>query len=146
MDIKKMTKEELEELSYTDIAYYLLKEKSGTVSIHQLFEEVGELLELSKKKIEDKIADFYTTISTEKRFIVLDAGMVDLRSRHSIKVNVDDLDSDEYDDIVDDSEEENENEEDSEEDYNSINDDDGDYDETEDLKNLLIVDENELEE
>jgi DNA-directed RNA polymerase subunit delta len=146
MDIRKMTKEELEELSYTDIAYYLLKEINKNISIHQLFEQIGELLDLSKKKIEDKIADFYTAISIDKRFIVLDAGMVDLRSRHSIKATVDDLESDEYDDIVDESEEDIDLEEEVEEDYNSISDDDSDYDETEDLKNLLIVDEAELEE
>jgi DNA-directed RNA polymerase subunit delta len=146
MNIKKMTKEELEELSYTDIAYHLLQEKKDTISINELFDEIGKLLELPKKKIEEKIADFYTAISTDRRFIVLDAGVVDLRSRHSVKIHEDDLDSDDYDDLVNELEEEEELDDSLDEDYNSIVDDEDYEDDSDDLKDLLIVDEKDLEE
>lgn len=146
MNIKKMTKEELEELSYTDIAYHLLQEKKDTISINELFDEIGKLLELPKKKIEEKIADFYTAISTDRRFIVLDAGVVDLRSRHAVKIHEDDLDSDDYDDLVNELEEEEELDDSLDEDYNSIVDDEDYEDDSDDLKDLLIVDEKDLEE
>ncbi|MFA5602401.1 MAG: DNA-directed RNA polymerase subunit delta [Bacilli bacterium] len=145
MDIKKMPKEELEELSYTEIAYHLLQEKKKTISIRELFEELGNLLEFSKKKFEEKIADFYTAISTDKRFIVLDAGIVDLRSRYSVKIRAEDLDNDDYDDVASELDEgaTDDNEDD---DFNSIVDDEDYEDDNEDLKDLLIVDEKDLEE
>ena len=94
-----------------------------------------------------KIADFYTALSTDKRFILLDNGKWDLRSNHTsdkvIKV------ADEEDDEEDDEEtedEEQEVEEEIEED-NFDDTDESDYDEetNEELKDLVVIDEDELE-
>jgi DNA-directed RNA polymerase delta subunit len=62
MDIKKMTKEELELLSYTDIAYYLISDYKNLKNTADLFKEICNMLELSESAYSDKIGRFlYST-------------------------------------------------------------------------------------
>ena len=142
MDLKKMSKEELELLSYTDITNLLLQEK-GLQSTPDLFKKIIELLELPSSTFDNKIGDFYTSLTTDKRFILLDEGKWDLRSRHT---------SDKLVKVIDeDDEEEEETEEEVEEgnnesDYDNIDSDEDELDEDDDdLKDLVVLDEDEME-
>ena len=139
---KKMEKSELELMSYNDIAYMLLKEKPKKTTL-DLFSKIGEMLELSKKTIENKIGEFYTALTNDKRFILLEDGKWDLQENHKLQtINTeedldDDEDIEEYED-----EEEIEKEDDM---FSTDNDDDDISDITEEYKNLVIVDEEDLE-
>lgn len=139
MKLTKMKKEELELLSYTTIAKLYLEENKTTMNTADLFKEICKLLELSDREYQDKIADFFQSLTTSKEFILLPDGKWDLKGNHKIKIDMDDIyedkDEEEY-------EEENSEEEDSDE-YNSI-DDDEEYAE-EDLGDLTILNEDELE-
>ena len=59
MSLSKMTKEEIELLSYTDIAKLYLEENKKTLNTAELFKEVCNLLELSEREYQDKITDFF---------------------------------------------------------------------------------------
>ena len=137
MDVRKMSKEELELLSNKDITFYLLEGSKNSINTADLFKEIIKLLELPKSDFETKIGDYYTALATDKRFIMLEDGTWDLRSRHT---------SDKVVKI-----EENEDEEDEEipkeiEEDNYDDTDDDEYDDTEeDLKDLVVIDEDELE-
>lgn len=140
---KKLTKEDLELMSYNDIANILLKEnpKQSTLDI---FKQIVELLELPKSTLESKIGEFYTALTSDKRFILLEDGAWDLRQNHklsniTVEEDLDDYEEDleEYDDI--------EPEKDLEDTYQEETDDDI-ADVTEEYKNLVIVDEDSLEE
>ena len=143
MKLSKMSKEEIELLSYTSIAKLYLEENKTTMNTADLFKEVCKLLELSDRVYQDKIADFFQSLTTSKEFILLDDGKWDLKANHkSKKIDMDDL----YEEKE---EEEIENEEDEEEpteedEYNSIDDED-EYAE-DDLADLTILNEDELEE
>ena len=50
---KKLVKEELELMSYNDIAHILLKEESGQTTL-DLFKKIVEMLELPEKVLESK--------------------------------------------------------------------------------------------
>ena len=143
MSIKKMSKEELELLSNKDITNLLLEESKQPLNTAELFNKIIELLELPKKTFEEKIADYYTALATDKRFILLDDGRWDLRSRYKsdqvVKVSEED-EEDEEDEIVT-PEETSEPEEDNYDDK----DDDYDDDANEELKDLVVIDEDELE-
>ena len=91
MNLSKMTKEEIELLSYTDIAKLFLEEKKTTLNTAELFKEVCNLLELSEGEYQDKIADFFQSLTTSKEFILLSDGKWDLKSKHSVKVAMDEL-------------------------------------------------------
>ena len=138
-----MKKEDLELLSYTNIAKLYLEENKVTLSTADLFKEICKLLELSERVYQDKIADFFQSLTTSKEFVLLDDGKWDLKCKHkSKKIDIDDLyeEKDEENDEFDVEDEE----QDEEEEFNSI-DDEEEYAE-DDLSDLTILDENELEE
>ena len=95
MKLAKMKKEDLELLSHKDITYYILEEE-GKMNTADLFKRVVTLLELPNKTFEEKIGDYYTLLTTDKRFIMLEDGYWDLKEFHNPKVIVDD----EEDDII----------------------------------------------
>lgn len=139
--MKKYKKEELELLSNKDITNLLLEEK-GKQKTADLFKKIIKLLELPESTFDQKIGDYYTSLTTDKRFILLEDGKWDLRSRHTSDKVIKVMDED-------DEEEEEETEEEIEEtteDYDSIDSDEDDLDDDDDdLKDLVILDEDELE-
>ena len=140
MKLAKMKKEDLELLSNKDITYKILEEE-GKQNTAYLFQKIVSLLKLPEKTYEEKIGDYYTSLTTDKRFISLEDGTWDLRSRHTsdkiVKVTEDD--DEEEEEPKDDTIVQDEIEEDN---YDSgDNDDDDDFvDPNEDLKDLVVVD------
>ena len=139
MNINKMKKEELELLSFTDIAYEILKEEKQSKSTVDIFRRISELLELSEDEFALKIGDFYTTLTTDKRFLALEDGNWDLKERHSTKVVIED--EDDIDMEVEDTTGDVEEEEDITTDY----DENEDYAD-DDLEDLVVIDTDENEE
>ena len=89
MKLSEMKKEELELLSNKDITFYLLEEQ-GKQNTAELFKSIVTLLELPSSTFEEKIGDYYTSLTTDKRFIMLEDGCWDLRSRHTFsEVHID---------------------------------------------------------
>ena len=110
--MKNLTDEEIENLSYEELAKMILENKKGKMKIIDIFKKICELKHLTDKDFEDKIADFYELISTNKEFIVLEKGFCDLRINHTPKVIIDDEESSE--DGYEEDEEENDDLEDEE--------------------------------
>ena len=148
MSIRKKEKLDLELMSYTDIAYEILKEDKKQYNTPNLFREVCNLLELSVEEFEAKIGDFFTALSTDKRFILIDSVNWDLKENHIVKVVVDD--DSESDEETDESEEENEEEEvetEEEMDEDDYSEDAiDDIDDDDDMDDLTIIDDEDIEE
>ena len=142
----KVKKEELELMSNKDIAELILENSKRTINTADLFKKIIKLLDLPESTFEKKIADFYTSLSTDKRFILLDNGRWDLRSRHTsdklIKVVPEDEDEDEDDEDEEIQQPVDEIEEDN---YDDTESDDYDEETNEELKDLVVIDEDELE-
>lgn len=143
--MKDLKKEDISNLSYKDIANLLLERNGKGENTLDLFKDIITLLDLPENTIDTEIADFYTSLTTDKRFVLVD-GLWDLRSRHTsdkVLVNVEDDDEEEVE--LDDFEEEEENE-DIPFDEENI-DDDTTYDDSDDdgLSDLVIVDEEEMD-
>lgn len=139
MKLKSVTEEQLETMSYDDVAYTILKEKGKKMKLIDLFNGVCDVMNLDQRVKDDYIADFFTLLSTEKRFIGLDKGYWDLRENHTSKIELSDLeDEDEEDTEINNVEDETEVEEDMYIDETR----DIDDDETEDeYKDLVVIDE-----
>lgn len=147
MSIKEMTKEELEILSYTDLTYMLLKENKKTMTTPAIFKLICGLLDYTDEEYAAKIGDYYTSLTIDKRFVLLDNAEWDIRDNHKIDIIVDD-DEDEEDALESEESEDEENEEtddlETEEEINALDDDLDDVDD--DLEDLAIIDDDESEE
>ena len=143
MKLKDLTKAELEAMSYDDIAELILKETNRQMKINELFKEVCSLLELSENEFMDKLPAFFDVLSTDQRFLMVENGLWDLKSKHSVKVVVDN--EEEEEDIEEDLDLEDLEEEQPEEEdiFTDDNDDDDLTDDDDDLKDLVIIDEDE---
>ena len=137
MAIAKLTNEQLDSMSYTDIAEYVLEQKGKKMKIADLFTEVIKLRGDDPKAIfEDKIGDFFGLVSSDNRFVMLDKGLFDLSKKHKNSINMN-LDEEDEEEIILDEEEEQEDEDII--DYDEAIDVDDDQEE-DDYKDLVIID------
>lgn len=146
MSLSKMKKEDLELLSNKDITNLILEENKKPLNTAELFKKIIKLLELPDSVFESKIGDYYTALSTDKRFILLDDGTWDLRSRHTSDkvVKVADEEDEEDEEAESDSEQLDQEDDMGEDDYDDT-DEEYDEDTNEELKDLVVIDEDELE-
>lgn len=100
MKLSKMSKEELEQYSYTDLTAIILKEEKKSLNTPTIFKKICDLLGLSDEEYANKIGDFYTTLTTDKTFILLDDATWDLRDRHSVKVTLNEEDTEDEEDLT----------------------------------------------
>lgn len=142
MKLSQMSKEEIELLSYTDLTYLLLTEKHKSMNTPTIFREISNLLGFTEEEYSSKIGDYYTSLTIDKRFVLLENNEWDIRDRHSIELVVD-----EEEEEVEETEEEEEEPipEEVEEDIDTIHDDES-LDEDNDLENLSIIPDEEEEE
>ena len=103
MKLKSLSKEEIETMSFDDLAYEILKEKGKKMKTADIFKTICDLLEMNDAAYEAQIADFFTLLATEKRFIQLDKGFWDLRENHTAKIEIEDFseDEEEIEDTID---------------------------------------------
>lgn len=149
-----MSKEELELYSYQELAIMILKEEKKSLNTPTIFKKICKLLDMSDEEYASKIGDFYTSLTTDKTFILLDDATWDLRDHHAVKVDLEDEDIDEEE--LNETEEELDDELDdmASEDMHDMDDDmkedDTDLDDVEDIDeidedDLTIVDEDDLD-
>ena len=147
MKLNDIPEYELEAMNYDDIAYIILIEEKKKMKINELFTRICEALKLPENVFEEKIADFFELLTTDKRFIMLEDGYWDLKEFHNPKVIMDEEDE-EDEEILDEQEEETETdltEEEGQDDdifYDTDVDDDLPDD---DLEDLVVIDVDEEE-
>lgn len=143
MKLKNMSQEELQLLSYTDLTYKILKEEKKTLNTPTIFRKICDLLGYSDEEYAEKIGDYYTSLTIDKRFIMLENGEWDIRENHVLNISLDEEDEE----IESDEEEEIEEEEisdEEEENIDSVIDDDLDDDVDDDIDDLAVLDEEEM--
>ena len=138
MNLKQMPKEELQLLSYTDLTYRILKENKKSMNTPSIFKNICELLEYSDEEYENKIGDYYTSLTIDKRFVLLENAEWDLRENHSIELSVEEDDEEGIEEEIEEEEIDNMEPE--------ADDDDDDELEDDDTLTLNIVEEDDLDE
>jgi DNA-directed RNA polymerase subunit delta len=144
MKIKDMKKEELEVLSYTDLTELILKENKKAMNTPSIFKKICELLELTEEEYTNQIGDYYTSLTTDKRFILLDTAEWDLKDKHKVEIVLEEDEEDE--DVSFEDEEEVEEDTESEELDESVEITDDDIDLDDGIEDLNIITDEELEE
>ena len=139
MKFKTVSKDELETLSFDDIAYIILKEKGKKMKINDIFKIICDTLNLGESAFENQIGDFFALLATEKRFIQLEKGYWDLRENHTSEISIKEIEDELDDEVLPEEEKEEESEEETyyyDEIYYFDDEKEEDY-----LKDLVIVDE-----
>ena len=138
MKLKDMTKEELELLTLPDLTELILKENKKAMNTPSIFKEICSLLGYSDEDYSNKIGDFYTSLTTDCRFLILDNAEWDIRDNHIVEINLDE-------DFEEEQDEEKEEDDmlDELDDIDSIDEQIDDDLEDDDLEDLAIVDEDE---
>ncbi|EEM03044.1 DNA-directed RNA polymerase subunit delta [Bacillus pseudomycoides] len=80
MDFKKCSPEELKELSMIEVVHSVLEDKRQATSFHDLVQEIAQVLGLSQEQVAAKIAQFYTDLNIDGRFINLGENRWGIRS------------------------------------------------------------------
>ena len=141
MNLKDMTKEEIEALSYTDLTCILLTENKKPMSTAEIFKKICEILGYSDAEYSEKIGDYYTSLTIDKRFVLIDDAKWDLRKNHAVELKVEDDEEEENEEEIENNEEEEETDEDIE---TAIDDEDIDTDD--DLDDLSVLSDDDIEE
>ncbi len=141
MKLKDLSKEELESMSYDEIAYKIFEEENKKMKLPDLFKKICKLLDLDESEYENRIADFFQLISRDQRFTMLDKGYWDLKEKYKANII---MDNDEEEEIEESEDDLDINEDDESYNYDEENEDD-DVEE-DDLKDLVIISDDEEDE
>lgn len=90
--------------SLIDVAFELLQKKKKPVPFIKLWSELAQIEGLTQAQQDDRIAQFYSDMCLDNRFVNMGENKWDLRSRHTFSEVVINLD-----DLLDDSDEDEEN-------------------------------------
>ena len=124
--------------SMVEVGYELLLKKQSPQKFSKLWSETSEILGLDASEVENYISDFYTNLTLDERFVLLEDNTWDLRERQSFdKVHIDMNDI--YSEIDEEEKELKEDEEVEDEEYNE-------YSEEEEKELKEVEDEEEEEE
>lgn len=66
-----------------DVAYELMSTKKKPVVFLKIWEEVSQMMGFTKRQEEDNIAQFYSDLSLDDRFVNVGENKWDLRERHT---------------------------------------------------------------
>ena len=121
MSIKQYSQEQLKQMALVEIAHEIFSEHKKPVPFQELLNEMISLLGVTKEELGDRIAQFYTDLNIDGRFIALSDQTWGLRSwypydqldeetqptvkakkKKAKKVVEEDLDLDEFEEIDED--------------------------------------------
>lgn len=166
MSLKQYSEEQLKEMALVEIAYEIFSEHKKPITFQELTDQVASLLGMGKEELEDRIAQFYTDLNIDGRFLALSDQTWGLRSwypydqldeetqptvkakkKKAKKVVEEDLDLDEFEEIDEDDILLDDVEEDLDIDADEFEEiDEADDDELEDLEDEILDDDEDFEE
>jgi DNA-directed RNA polymerase subunit delta len=80
VDFKQYSPEELQEFSMIEVVHSVLEDKRQATSFQDLVQEIAQVLGLSQEQVNAKLAQFYTDLNIDGRFINLGENRWGLRS------------------------------------------------------------------
>lgn len=84
MSFEHYTKEQLKEMSMIELASELLQTKKQAIAFQDIMEEITTALGLTEAEVKEKIAQFYTDLNVDGRFISLGENRWGLRAWYPV--------------------------------------------------------------
>ncbi|MBO1579655.1 DNA-directed RNA polymerase subunit delta [Bacillus sp. XF8] len=158
MDFKQYSPEELKEFSMIEVVHSVLEDKRQATSFQDLVQEIAQVLGLSQEQVAAKIAQFYTDLNIDGRFINLGENRWGLRSWYPYEQIDEEIlpqpkpkkkrkveEEEDFDDYIEEEEEDFDSEDDSDdddvEDLDEVLEDDDDLDDLEEEDEEEFADE-----
>lgn len=163
MNLKELSREELLEESWIDIAFAILTDRRDPLTLKELMDEIRELTGLTEKQMKDRLPQFYTDMNIDGRFLAINdnrwglrewypVDQIEVETAPVVKVRKKKKKKKAYDDDDEDEDEDDEAEEDElfgegfdEIDDEEDEDDDDDEEEVVEIDVDLVEDDDELE-
>ncbi|WP_366141314.1 DNA-directed RNA polymerase subunit delta [uncultured Rossellomorea sp.] len=163
LSLKQLSKEELRQTSFIELAHEILVEKKQAMAFEEVVKEIKGLLEISDKEVRSRLLQFYTDLNIDGRFIAMGDNRWGLREWYPVdqieeetvptmksskkkkakKKDDEDLDLDDFDDLDD--EDLDYDDLDDTDDDDDLTDDDDDVDAVDDEDEDLDIDEDDDE-
>jgi len=84
LSLLQLSKEELKEMSFIEIAEHIFEEKREAIFFKDLVEEIANYLELSEEEKTQRMLQFYTDLNVDGRFLTLGENRWGLREWYPI--------------------------------------------------------------
>lgn len=84
VNLKQLSKEEVKEMSFIEIAYALLKEKKEPVAFQEILSQIQQYQEMSDAELKARMVQFYTDLNIDGRFITFGENRWGLRAWYPV--------------------------------------------------------------
>lgn len=85
MRLGNYSQEELEEISMIVLATMILEKKKKAVAYQDLYQQIAEIKKFTAKEKDEYIAQFYTDLNTDGRFLTLGSGLWGLKTWYPVE-------------------------------------------------------------
>lgn len=80
LSLQQYSPEELQEMSLVELAYLVMNDKREALPFQQLVQEIAALANLTEEEVQARLAQFYTDLNIDGRFICVSENRWGLRS------------------------------------------------------------------
>lgn len=84
MSLKEYSQEQLKQMSLVELAYEIFRDSKTPIAFSELIDEIVRLQGIQKSDLDDRIAQFYTDLNIDGRFISLGDQRWGLRSWYPV--------------------------------------------------------------
>ncbi|MDM5299762.1 DNA-directed RNA polymerase subunit delta [Bacillus pumilus] len=84
MSLKEYSQEQLKQMSLVELAYEIFRDSKAPITFSELIEEMVRLQGIKKSDLDDRLAQFYTDLNIDGRFISLGDQRWGLRSWYPV--------------------------------------------------------------
>jgi len=91
VSLENLTQEQLQEMSLIEIAYEILHDRKQPMHLNDLVDEVAKLLGATKEEVQANIAQFYTDLNIDGRFLNVGGNMWGYKGWYPVEQYEDDF-------------------------------------------------------
>ena len=89
--LNQLSADEIQETSMIDIMFYILQDERKPVSFYTLMNQIGDMKGLSHDEVQKRLAEVYTNLNTDGRFVTLGDNQWGLKSWYPVEQSQEEL-------------------------------------------------------
>ncbi|WP_273851671.1 DNA-directed RNA polymerase subunit delta [Guptibacillus spartinae] len=89
--LKQLSADDIQETSMIDIMYFILQDEKKPVSFYTLMDQIGKMKGLSSEELQEMLAEVYTNLNTDGRFVTLGDNQWGLKGWYPVEQSQEEL-------------------------------------------------------